>query len=286
MSKSLISLLLTITSTFSLAKTVATVNGQKIDSLTIDKEINILKKQKNITDNAQLRNAILDSVITSTIVTQEAKKLKLDQTKEYNDIIKKTLDEAKKNGDDKKNGFKDSFEFFKEQLLIQVYATYINQKNPISENDVKKYYDEFKKYYTNTKEVKLGNIFTKSKDDINKALDELKKGNKFQDIAKKYSIVDNVKSTGGISNNYVNLKDIQSIDAEIYNTISKLKKGKNSDVIFKNDLYGILYLEDIRNTIIKNYNEMKNQLENNLKYKKAQEAIAELAKKAKVDINK
>ena len=99
-------------------KTVVTVNGEKIDSAVIDRQVSDLNKQSKgqIKDSPELRERLKQNAIVHTVIVQEAKKRKLDDSAEYKDFIKRTKDEADKRGESKKASFKQDFEDFKEKL--------------------------------------------------------------------------------------------------------------------------------------------------------------------------
>ena len=88
----LAALLITAFSGAALAQTVATVNGTKIDSTEVDAQVQMLSResQGQVQDSPELRQSITKRLITRTLMIQEAKRLKIDQSPQY----KAALDEA------------------------------------------------------------------------------------------------------------------------------------------------------------------------------------------------
>lgn len=88
MKKTLLALTL-ILATSAYAQTLETVNGEKIDSSLIDQQVELLKTRSNgeVQDTKQLRNDLLEQAIMHKVITQEAKRLKLGETPEYQNIV-------------------------------------------------------------------------------------------------------------------------------------------------------------------------------------------------------
>ena len=89
------------------AQTLVTVNGSKIDSSEVDRYVKALRAQNpQVPDSPEIRSELLGDIVTRTIVVQEARRLKLDQGKEYKAAIENARKAAQKEGADKKPGFK------------------------------------------------------------------------------------------------------------------------------------------------------------------------------------
>ena len=69
------------------AQTLVTVNGQTIDSSVIDAQVAALRAANNkIPDSPELRRELTERQVINTVVSQEAKRLKLDQRAEFNKL--------------------------------------------------------------------------------------------------------------------------------------------------------------------------------------------------------
>ena len=91
------------------AQTLVTVNGQAIDSSVIDAQVAALRAANNkIPDSPELRRELTERQVINTVVSQEAKRLKLDQSAEFKQALEHARTDAKKQGADKKAHFKKS----------------------------------------------------------------------------------------------------------------------------------------------------------------------------------
>ncbi|EGZ51362.1 peptidylprolyl isomerase [Neisseria wadsworthii] len=286
MQKTYLAAILAVLSGSLMAQTVVTVNGTKIDSSTVDAVVRNLQQQSNgqITDNPELRNEITRRLAVSTIIAQEAKKLKLDQSNAYKQATEQARAAAKKAGADKQPSFKQEWAMYETDLLNQAYFADVTQKNPVSETEVKQAYDRLTNHYKGTQEVQLGEIVTQNSNDAEKALGELKKKKSFQEVATKYSIDPQAKQTGGIVATYVPLKDLQQANPPMYQAIHNLRKGSHTEKPLQdnNGIYAIFYVNDKRNITIPPYDQIKARIGSDLQEARIAEAVDSLVQKANI----
>ena len=167
------------------AQTLVTVNGQAIDSSVIDGQVAALRAEnKQIQDSPQLRQELTNRQVISTVIAQEAKRRKLDQSAEFKKALEQARADAKKQGADKKPSFKTEWAAFEDDLLGQALAIDVLRKNPVNEQEIKKSYDEFAKFYQGSQEVRLGEIVTRTKADGQKAAADLKAKKAFATVLK------------------------------------------------------------------------------------------------------
>ena len=268
------------------AKTVVTVNGTKIDSAMIDRQVSDLNKQSKgqIKDSTELRERLKQNAIVHTVIVQEAKKRKLDDSAEYKDFIKRTKDEADKRGESKKASFKQDFEDFKENLLEQAFAADVLKKNPVTEQDVRKEYNQINDFYKGSQEVQIAEIVTKTKADAEKVLAELKKGKKFADVAKAHTVDEVGKKNGGMHQGYINLKDMEVGAPPLHAAIKDLKKGDftKEPMQGSNNVWAIFSVQDKRTAKVPTFEQMKEALTAQLEGQRVDQAVADLLKKASI----
>ncbi|MBR3482040.1 MAG: peptidyl-prolyl cis-trans isomerase [Neisseriaceae bacterium] len=268
------------------AKTVVTVNGTKIDSAVIDRQVSDLSKQSKgqIKDSPELRERLKQAAVVHTVIVQEAKKRKLDETAEYKDIIKRTKEEADKRGESKKPAFKQDFEDFKENLLEQAFAVDVLKKNPVTEQDVRKEYNQINDFYKGSQEVQIAEIVTKSEADAQKVLEELKKGKKFVDVAKQYTIDEVGKKNGGMHQGYINLKDMEVGAPPLHAAVKDLKKGDYTKQPMQgtNNIWAIFSVQDKRPAKVPTFEQMKDALTAQLEGQRVDQAVANLLKQAQI----
>lgn len=276
-------LILAITSGSLLAQPIATVNGESIDSNVIDAQVKALTTaNKNIKDSAPLRQNLAEQQIVRTIIAQEAKRLKLDQSPEYKQALAQARASAKQQGADKKSTFATEWAAFESNLLGQAYAAHIAAQNPVTEKDIHQAYDQFNTLYKGSQEVLLGIITTDSKEKAEKAIKDIDSKKSFKDVSNQYSIDPDAKKAGGILPGYVPLKDLEQGHSPLYPAIKDLKKGEHTAPIQDGNAYGIFYISDRRDVQVPSYDQVKDRIGNDLQAERIDSAIQTLLKKANV----
>ncbi|RPD90818.1 hypothetical protein EGK75_00230 [Neisseria weixii] len=267
-----------------LAQTLVTVNGQAIDSSMIDAQVKAIRAEnKQIQDTPALRRNLTERQVISTVVGQEAKRLKLDQSAEYKQALQQARAAADKSGASKKANFKTEWAVFQSDLLGQAYAAHVAKQNPVQEKDVKAAYDDFSKFYKGTQEVQLGEIATISSTDAEKAIADLKAKKSFSSVLKQYSVDEQAKQTGGIPNMYVPLKDLQQSAPPLYHAVKDLKKGGVTAKPLQNgNIYSVFYVNDRRNITLPTYDQAKNDIGRDLQAARIDASVQSLLQKADI----
>ena len=281
--KHLISMLMTALVSGSLsAQTLVTVNGQAIDSSVIDAQVAALRAANNkIPDSPELRRELTERQVINTVVSQEAKRLKLDQSAEFKQALEHARTDAKKQGADKKAHFKTEWAAFESDLLGQAYAIHVLRQNPVQEKDVKTAYDNFSNFYKGTQEVQLGEIITRTQADAQKAISDLNAKKSFASVLKQYSIDERAKQAGGIQQGYVPLKDLQEAFPPLYAAVQDLKKGAHTtQPLQDSDVYAVFYVNDRRDVKLPSYDESKSSIAQDLQASRVDEALQSLLQKA------
>ena len=281
-------LMLALTSGTLFAQTLVTVNGQAIDSSVIDDQVaSVRAGNPNIQDTPELRQMLTERQVISTVVTQEAKKLKLDQSAEFKAALEQARADAAKQGADKKPTFKTEWAAFENDLLGQAFAAHIVRQYPVQEKDVKAAYNDFSNFYKGTQEVQLGEIVTDSSSNAQKAIADLDAKKSFASVLNQYSIDEAAKKAGGIPKAYVPLKDLQESAPPLYAAIKDLKKGTHTKTPLQNgNLYAVFYVNDRRNVTVPSYEAAKNEIGSDLQAARVDAAIQSLLKKASIKVNK
>lgn len=280
-------LMLALTSGTLFAQALVTVNGQAIDSSVIDDQVaSVRASNPNVQDTPELRQMLTERQVISTVVTQEAKKLKLDQSAEFKTALEQARADAAKQGADKKATFKTEWAVFENDLLGQAFAAHIVRQYPVQEKDVKAAYNDFSNFYKGTQEVQLGEILTDSSN-AQKAIADLDAKKSFVSVLNQYSIDEAAKKAGGIPKAYVPLKDLQESAPPLYAAVKDLKKGAYTKTPLQNgNLYAVFYVNDRRNVTVPSYEAAKNEIGNDLQAARVDAAIQSLLKKASIKVNK
>lgn len=270
------------------AHTLVTVNGTKIDSKEVDNQVALLIKESNnqIQDSQQLRDDITNRLVMRTLLIQEAKKQKLDKNPQYLDLLKQAENKAKQLGDDKKPNFKTQWAIFKDDLLTQAYLASVAQNIPVQPEEVKSAYNDLVQNYAGVKEVQLGEIITQDKNSAQKAIADLNAKKNFSSVAKQYTIDEAGRQKGGISNSYINLKDLQDSAEPVYNAIKNLKKGQHTatpvQIQPNQNIYVIFYVNDIRAVKIPSEAEIAPALTRRLQNTKVNAFLQQLVDRANI----
>ena len=266
------------------AQTLVTVNGEKIDSSAIDTQVQLIAQQSQgkVTDSQQLRAGLLNRMVTQTLVNQEAKKLKLEQSVAYKDALEKSRASAKQQGADKQANFKQQFAAYERDLLSDIYMYHVVSQNPVGEADVQKFYDEYKARYKGTDEVKLSEIFVSSEADAKAVVADLKKGQNFADVAKAKSVDASAKQSGGVNPRYMPLKDLQESAPLVYGAVSKLKKGQYSQAVNAQNVWAVFKVDDKRAVDVPEFAKMKPAILNQLSNERINNAIGQLYQNADI----
>jgi peptidyl-prolyl cis-trans isomerase C len=189
------------------------------------------------------------------------------------------IQEAQKQGYEASEDFKTQMELARQTLLIRELFTNFQKANPVSDADVKAEYDKFAAA-NGGKEYKASHILVEKEDQAKAIIAQLKKGGKFDEIAKKSSKDPGSGAKGGNldwagAGNYV---------AEFSAAMTALTKGKMTETPVKSQFgYHIIRLDDIRDAQLPKLDDVKPQIMQQLQQQKMGKYQEELRAKAKVE---
>ncbi|MFT3960782.1 peptidylprolyl isomerase [Propionivibrio sp.] len=236
-------------------KTFVKVNGAAIPQNLADAFI-AEQKAKGAPDSAELRNAVREELIRRELLLQEAKKAGLD----------------------KKPDVAAQAEAAKQAILIRSYVQQYVQKNPIKDDELKAEYEKIKAQVGST-EYKAKHILVKEEAEAKTIVDNLKKGAKFDELAKQ-SIDPGSKDNGGdlgwaAPSNYVK---------PFADALTALGKGKYTETPVKSEFgYHVIMLEDTRPTTFPAFDEVKPRLLQQAQTQQITKMVDSLRAKAKVE---
>lgn len=239
-----------------LAQNVAIVNGKAVPTSRVDVLAQqIARSGRPVTPEMQTQ--LKDEVIAREIFIQEAQKQGLDTTED----------------------FKVQMELARQTLLIrELFATY-QKANPVGDAEVKAEYDKFIAANSG-KEYHARHILVEKEDQAKAIIAQLKKGGKFDEIAKKSSKDPGSAAKGGDldwanAGNYV---------AEFSEALSKLAKGKITETPVKTQFgYHVIRLDDVRDAQLPKFDDVKPQIAQQLLQQKMGKYQEELRAKAKIE---
>ena len=238
-----------------MAQNIAVVNGRPVPKTRADFFVKEQTKQGQA-DTPELQKLVRDELINREVLQQEAERKGLgsnDQVKQQLDLMKQAV------------------------LLNALREDYFTNNKP-SDAELKSEYDKIKAQFGD-KEYRARHILVDSEDKAKELIEQLKKGAKFEDLAKA-----NSKDTGSAQNggdldwsapgNYV---------PDFSNAMVKLEKGKFTDTPVKSPFgFHIIKLEDTRETKVPSLEEVKAQLSQSLMGQKWRKYQTDLRNKATV----
>ncbi|MGH8412354.1 MAG: peptidylprolyl isomerase, partial [Pseudomonas sp.] len=189
------------------------------------------------------------------------------------------MQEAQKQGLDASEDYKNQLELARQAILIRALFDNYRKTNPITDADVKAEYDKFVAA-NGGKEYKARHILVETEDQAKKIMADLKKGAKFEDIAKKQS-----KDPGsGANGGDLDWANPASFVPEFSEAMIKLKKGETTPAPIKTQFgYHIIRVDDIRQAQLPKLEEVKPQVTQQLQQQRLQKYQEELRAKAKVE---
>jgi peptidyl-prolyl cis-trans isomerase C len=239
-----------------LAQNVAIVNGKPVPSSRVDALAQQLAKAGRPV-SGEMQGQLKDEVIAREIFMQEAQKRGLDASED----------------------FKNQMELARQTLLIrELFADY-QKNNPVSDADIKAEYDKFAAA-NGGKEYHARHILVEKEDEAKAVIASLKKGGKFEEIAKKQS-----KDPGsGANGGDLDWANASSYVPEFSSALVKLKKGETTAAPVKTQFgWHVIRLDDIRDAQLPKLEEVKPQIAQQLQQQKLAKFQEELRGKAKVE---
>jgi len=239
-----------------LAQNVAIVNGKAVPKARVDALMQqVSRSGRPMTP--EVEKQIKDEVIAREIFIQEAQKQGLETSED----------------------FKVQLELARQTLLIRELFTAYQKANPVADADLKAEYDKFAAANSG-KEYHAHHILVEKESEAKAIIAQLKKGGKFEEIAKKSSKDPGSGAKGGDldwanPSNYV---------PEFSAALTKLAKGKMTETPVKSQFgYHIIRLDDVRDAQLPKFEDVKPQIEKQLQQQKMAKYQEDLRAKAKIE---
>ena len=239
-----------------LAQNVATVNGKSVPKSRVDALAQqVIRSGRQVTP--EMQGQLKDEVIAREIFSQEAKARQLDTTEDY----KTQLDLAA------------------QSILIRELFADFQKKNPVTDEEAKAEYDRFAGANAG-KEFKSRHILVEKEDQAKDIIAKLKKGAKFEDLAKKFS-----KDPGsGAKGGDLDWANPSNFVKEFTEALIALGKGKFTETPVKSQFgYHIIRLDDTREAQLPKFDDVKPQIMQQLQQQKMSKFQETLRAKAKIE---
>jgi peptidyl-prolyl cis-trans isomerase C len=188
------------------------------------------------------------------------------------------VQEARKRGLEASDDYKTQLELARQSLLIRELFANFQKKNPVTDAEIKAEYDKFVAA-NGGKEYRARHILVEKEDEAKALIADLKKGGKFEDLAKKAS-----KDPGsGANGGDLDWASAASYVPEFSNAMVKLEKGQMTDVPVKSQFgFHIIRVDDVREAQLPKLDEVKPQIAQQLTQTKLGKFQEDLRAKAKV----
>jgi peptidyl-prolyl cis-trans isomerase C len=238
-----------------IAQNIAVVNGKPVPS----SRAQALKQQVEASGRPvtpEVMDQIKQELITREIFMQEAKKRGLDASDEY----------------------KNQIELARQTILIRALFADQQKKSPVTDADIQAEYDKFVAA-NGGKEYRARHILVETEDQAKALIAEIKKGAKFEDLAKK-----NSKDPGsGANGGDLDWAAAGSYVPEFSGAMTKLEKGQMTDTPVKSQFgFHIIRVDDVREAQLPKLEEVKPQISQQLQQQKMGQFQEELRSKAKI----
>lgn len=246
---------LSLTSTLAAAQNVAVVNGKPVPTARVEMlATQLAKSGRPVTD--EVRAQIKEEVIVREIFMQEAQKRGLA-----------TSDDVKA-----------QMELARQTILIRELFADFQKKNPVSDADIKAEYDKFVASNAG-KEYKARHILVEKEEEAKDIIAKVKKGEKFDELAKKLS-----KDPGsGAKGGDLDWANASSYVAEFSQAMIKLEKGQMTAEPVKSQFgWHVIQLDDTRDAKLPSMDELKPQIKQQMEQQKLAKFQEDLRTAAKV----
>jgi peptidyl-prolyl cis-trans isomerase C len=248
------------------SKILVTIDKEKITMEEFNKELDkIPMNMKMAVATESGKKNYLDRLIMKKLLLMEANKDKIENEKEFQTRL---ID-------------------IKEQLLIEsLLKKKISSDSQLNDEELKKYYDANKDKFKKGEEINTRHILLKTAEEAKQIKEKLQNGEDFVELAKKYSIDPNAKTTGG----EIGFHPKGAIFPEYEEAAFKLTKvGQISSIVKTQYGYHIIRLEGTKPPAFVSFDEVKDFIKQQLVQEKQKELvekyIGDLKKNAKITID-
>ena len=238
------------------AQNIAIVNGKPVPTARVEALAQqVARSGRPVTPDMQ--SQVKEEVIAREVFSQAAQAMGLDGT----------------------DDFKAQMEEVKQSILIRTLFAAYQAKNPVSDADMKAEYDRYVAINAG-KEYKARHILVEKEDQAKALLAHLKKGAKFEDLAKKSS-----KDPGSaVKGGELDWANPTSYVKEFSDALVGLGKGKTTEAPVKSQFgFHIIRLDDLRESNIPKFDEVKPQISQHLTQQNLSKYQEELRSKAKIE---
>lgn len=237
------------------AQNAAVVNNKPISKQKVDDFVQALVAQGR-PDSPELRAAVRDELIARELFSQEAEKKGLARNSE----VQRELENDR------------------QTIMIRALIRDYLKTHAVTDDEVKAEYEQLRKQ-AGDKEYRARHILVDSEAEAKQIIEQLKKGAKFEELAKKSKDTGSAKSGGDLDWNTP-----QTFVKEFSEALVKLDKGKVTDTPVKTQFgYHVIRLDDVREAAPPPLEQVRPQIKQELERRRVQQLQQDLRAKAKIE---
>ena len=240
------------------ADSVATVNGKPIKQSLFD-HISKDVTARGQTVDANVKEMIVNKLISSELIYQEAQRLKLDKQADF--VAREELS--------------------RRELLVNTYLQDYMKKNPVSEASTKAAYEKLKSDLGD-KEYKARHILVASETEAKDIIAQLGKGGNFDKLAKEKSSDPGSKDKGGDLGWFSPGGMVKPFSDAV---VGLKKSGVTATPVQTQFGWHVIRLEDIRTAQPPAYDKVKDGLQKQIQQQQLEKVLSDLRTKAKIVVN-
>lgn len=236
------------------AQNAAVVNNKPIPKQKVDDFVEALVAQGR-PDTPELRAAVREELIARELFVQEAETKGLARNSE----VQRQLDNAR------------------QDILIRALIRDHLKAKPIKDEELQAEYDKLRQQ-AGEKEYRARHILLEKEEEAKQVIAQLKKGAKFEELAKKSKDTGSAQSGGDLDWNTP-----QTFVKEFSDAMVKLEKGKVTDAPVKTQFgYHVIRLDDVREAKAPPLEQVRPQIQQELERRRVQQLQQDLRAKAKI----
>lgn len=240
--------------------TYATVEGQPLKGAEIKEFIKLLPPQLQQVPAAnadQMVEMIVNQMVNDKLVAKQAAADKLTESAE----VKRRVQDA-------------------QDQIVRDYFVEKNLEGKVTDAQVKKKYDELVASMPTELEARARHILVKEEALANELIAKIKKGEKFEDLAKEHSL-DPTKENGGDLGYFVK----SAMVPEFGNAVFSMKKGEVTQKPVKSQFgWHVIKVEDTRPQEKPAFDQVKERIKAQLNDEQIRKMVEDLRNKSKVEI--
>ncbi|WP_456415542.1 peptidylprolyl isomerase [Thiolapillus sp.] len=237
-------------------QTLVTINGQDITDLEA-LAFNALQGGQNRLDSQQAQVQLLNQLVNTTLLAQQAKKTGVDKLPQVLAALKMA----------------------DIQVLAEAQVNAFFEQSPVTDEEIKAAYD--KKYTAqNLQEYKVRHILVKEEKEAQEIIDALSKGEDFAKLAREHS-QDASKDAGG----ELGWVGRSQVVKPFGDAMAALEKGKHSSAPVQTQFgWHVIDVVDIRTQEPPPLEQVKDQFKLQIRQQKLAQMVTELRKSAKIEV--